>query len=121
MASASSNIGRAKEAPAYSSSLDRKVMAGNLLTPMGTPVAAAKPARQLPVISPAGGRKPQRPISFVTVHYSGDIEHNLFASECVADSFNELIVVDNRENLFFPTLGQALLHGMDQARNELVA
>ncbi|MDQ3289547.1 MAG: sulfotransferase [Pseudomonadota bacterium] len=79
------------------------------------------PSRALPVLAPRGSRILQRPISFVTVHFSGDIQHNLLASECVATPINELIVVDNRENLFFSTLGAALLHGVEQAQHALVA
>lgn len=62
-----------------------------------------------------------RPISFVTAHFSGDLAHNLAMSECVHDPRNQLIVVDNRNNLFHATLGAAYEHGIAQARHELVA
>lgn len=62
-----------------------------------------------------------RPISFVTVHFSDDLAHNLALSECVRDPRNQLIVVDNRNNLLHATLGAALEHGIAQARHELIA
>jgi hypothetical protein len=62
----------------------------------------------------------KRPISFVTVHFCNELKHNLMTSGAVSDDFNELIIVDNRQNLFFDTLGQAMLHGINQAKNDLI-
>src|SRR5580765_3178851 len=61
------------------------------------------------------------PISFVTVHFSGDLAHNLALSECVHDPRNQFVVVDNRNNLLHATLGAAFEHGIAQARHELIA
>lgn len=63
----------------------------------------------------------QTPISFVCVRFSGDFEHNILASECVHDPLNQFIVVNNENNLFFPTLCQAMQHGIDQAEHDLIA
>ena len=63
---------------------------------------------------------PKRPISFVTVHFCNELKHNLMTSPAVSNDLNELIIVDNRQNLFFDTLGQAMLHGINQAKNELI-
>lgn len=60
------------------------------------------------------------PISFVCVRFSDEFEHNIVKSQCVHDPLNELIVVDNRQNLYFDTLGQAINHGLAQATNELI-
>jgi len=62
-----------------------------------------------------------RSISFVTVHFSDDLAHNLLLSECVRDPANQLVVVDNRHNLVHDTLGTALEAGIRQARHPLVA
>lgn len=75
-------------------------------------------ARRLP--SFAAGGAPRRPISFVTVHYSGDLRHNLDRSACVHDPLNELVVVDNRGNVFFDTLSAAIREGASRARHDLV-
>ncbi|SFE41426.1 sulfotransferase [Roseivivax sediminis] len=76
--------------------------------------------RQLPAL-PRDLPAPTRPISFVCVRYSAEFTHNLRASGCVHDPMNELVVVDNRRNIFFPTLGAALVHGIGKARHDLVA
>ncbi len=62
-----------------------------------------------------------RAVSFVTVHFSGDLAHNLMVSECVRDPRNQLIVIDNRSNLRHATLGAAFEHGIAQARHDLIA
>jgi len=62
-----------------------------------------------------------RPVSFVTVHFSGDLAHNLMLSECVLDPCNQLVVIDNRSNLLHATLGAAFEHGIAQARHDLIA
>jgi hypothetical protein len=69
---------------------------------------------------PTPTASPKRPISFVTVHFSNELEHNLLTSPMVSDGFNELIIVDNRKNLFFNTLGQAMIHGLNQAQHDLI-
>lgn len=76
--------------------------------------------RTFPVIPKPSGPA-TRPISFVCVHFCDDLEHNLLKSPCVHDSLNQLIIVDNRQNVFFETLGKALVHGMQQARHDLIA
>lgn len=77
-------------------------------------------ARQYPVLDKQS-ISPSRPISFVCVRFSDEYDHNLMRSDCVHDPLNQLITVDNRQNLFFPTLGAALCHGVAQARHDLVA
>jgi len=62
----------------------------------------------------------KRPISFVTVHFCDELKHNLLKSPAVQDSKNQLVIVDNRSNLFFDTLSQAMLHGIKQAKHDLV-
>jgi hypothetical protein len=76
-------------------------------------------ARRYPVIA-SGLPEPPRPLSFVCVAFSGEFQHNLDRSACVHDPRHELIVVDNREDIFFVTLGQALNDGIDRARHDLV-
>jgi hypothetical protein len=82
--------------------------------------ASADPGRRLPTFPNAGWCRPRRPISFVAVHFCDELLHNLLMSDCVRDPLNQLIVVDNRENVLFPSLGAAILHGLAQARNDLV-
>lgn len=80
---------------------------------------ATPPSRVLPSL-PSHGR-PRRPLSLVVVHYSDDFVHNLMRSPCVADPLNELVVVDNRGNVHFDTLSQAIIAGLARARHDLVA
>ena len=61
-----------------------------------------------------------KPLSFVTVRYSPEFEHNLATSPCVNNPLNELIVVDNQANVVHDTLCGALCSGVARARNDLV-
>jgi hypothetical protein len=79
----------------------------------------ARPGRRLPSLPVAGPAR--RPLSLVVVHYCDDLAHNLLRSPCVADPLNQLVVVDNRGNVHFDTLSQAILAGLARARHELVA
>lgn len=79
------------------------------------------PPRSYPQLNAETLPAPVRPISFVCVRFSEEYEHNILKSTCVLDPLNQLIVTDNRANLFFPSLGAALCHGIEQARHELVA
>jgi len=63
---------------------------------------------------------PTRPISFICVKYSNEFQYNILTSECIHDDLNEFIVVDNRSDIFFNTLGQAINAGIVQARNDLL-
>ncbi len=65
--------------------------------------------------------EPVRPISFVCVRFSDELQQNLLKSDCVHDPRNELIVVDNRQNLFFQSLGAAFNDGIGKATHELIA
>jgi hypothetical protein len=65
--------------------------------------------------------EPIRQISFVCVRFSNEFTHNLASSECITWPQNELIVVDNTQNLYFPNLGAALNSGIDRAQHDLVA
>lgn len=87
---------------------------------VGSSAVGASASRPLPLLPRVPAQMLRRPISFVTVHFSDDLQHNLLRSPCIDDPFNELIVVDNRGNLRFDTLGKALLHGIAQARHDLV-
>lgn len=62
-----------------------------------------------------------RSLSFVTVRFSDDFVHNLAISPCVRDARNELIVVENRGNVFHRTLSEALCAGIARARHDLIA
>ncbi len=75
--------------------------------------------RQYPTLPVTG--KPVRPVSFVVVHFSDDYFHNILRSEAVQDPFNQLITIDNRQNLFFDNLGQAINAGLERAAHELIA
>ena len=75
--------------------------------------------RELPFIDD-GLPEPTRPISFVCVRFSDEFHHNIEMSECVNNSFNEFIVIDNTLNLHYQTLGQAMNAGISQARHDLI-
>lgn len=75
--------------------------------------------RQYPELS-VSRKRPIRPLSIIVVHFSDDYFHNILKSECVHDSFNQFITVDNRRNLFFDNLSQAINAGLDQAQHELM-
>ena len=45
--------------------------------------------REYPVLADTG-QAPQRPISFVVVKFSSEIEHNFLASECAIDPLNQV-------------------------------
>ena len=64
---------------------------------------------------------PTRPISFVCVRFCAEIDHNLLKSTCVHDPLNQLVIIDNTQNLFFPNLGAALNAGINQAQHDLIA
>ena len=63
---------------------------------------------------------PTRPISFICVKFSDEFQHNIVTSESIHDNLNEFIVVDNRSDIFFQTLGQAMYTGIIQAKNDLL-
>lgn len=75
--------------------------------------------RKYPKIQ-TGIRQPTRPISFICVKYSDEFRYNIITSQCVHDDLNEFIVVDNRSDIFFQTLGQAINAGIAQARHDLL-
>lgn len=66
-------------------------------------------------------QRPQRPLSLVCVRFSGDFEHNFAVSESVADPINEVVVVDNRGNLFFENLSAAIEAGIERSTCDLIA
>lgn len=76
--------------------------------------------REYPIL-PTGSAPPTRPISFVVVHFSDDYFQNILRSECIRNPLNEVITIDNRNNLFYDNLGQAMNAGLDRARHDLVA
>lgn len=84
-------------------------------------VSGDEPLQTRTYPSLADGHAVGRPISFVTVHFSGDLAHNLAMSECVRDPRNQLVVVENRHNLAHDSLAAALELGISQARHELIA
>jgi len=75
--------------------------------------------RRYPKIS-VGIPEPTRPISFICVKYSNYFQHNILTSECIHDDLNEFIVVDNRSNIFYQTLGEAINAGIAQAHHDLL-
>ena len=67
-------------------------------------------------------RRPlHRSISFVVVHFSDEIKHNILCSRAVYEPHNELIIVDNRFNLSYCSLGAAINEGIFRAKHDLVA
>lgn len=70
---------------------------------------------------PKSTAPPMQPISFIVVHFSDDYFYNILRSNCVHDATNQLITIDNRSNLFYDNLGQAINAGIDKAQHELVA
>lgn len=82
-------------------------------------VTPARALRRYPVLDGCNAA-PNRPISFVCVRFSDEYEHNILTSDCVHDPLNQFITVDNRQNLFFPTLGAALNHGIARACHDLI-
>ena len=70
---------------------------------------------------PVSGPKPRRSISFVVVRFSDEYMHNFLRSECVGNDLNEVIEVDNTGNLFFNSLSQAMIYGMNKAQHDLIA
>ena len=75
--------------------------------------------RTYPELSEIGA--PSVSISFVCVHFSEDLEHNLLQSHDISDPRNELILVDNRGGVHFDNLSSALAHGLHRARHEIIA
>lgn len=76
--------------------------------------------REFPILPKTNGR-PKRPLSFVIVWFSGDYFHNILRSECVNDPLNQLITIDNRNNIFYDNLSEAVNAGIAQAQHELIA
>lgn len=77
------------------------------------------PQRTYPTL-PDGLPAPRRPISFVCVQFCQEYRYNIRTSEAVQDPMNQFIHVDNRQNLFFDTLGAAICHGVARAKHDLV-
>jgi len=75
--------------------------------------------RRFPVIR-TGSLAPSRPVTFVTVRFSDECEHNLLASPCVRRSLNQLVLIDNTSNVHYDNLPEAMNAGLDKAVNELV-
>lgn len=61
-----------------------------------------------------------RPVSFVCVKFSAEFEHNIIKSSCVHDELNQFVIVDNRQNVFFETLGQAINAGIEQCIHDTI-
>jgi len=76
--------------------------------------------REYPILNNSLGT-PKRPISFVVVIYSDEYLYNFSKSECVANPINEVIEVNNAANLYFNSLSQAIIHGLQHAQHELIA
>lgn len=76
--------------------------------------------RHYPVL-PLSGSPPSRPLSLIVVHFSDDYFYNILQSACVHDPLNQLVTIDNRNNLFFDNLTQAINEGIERARHELMA
>ena len=63
---------------------------------------------------------PKRPISFICVKFSNDFEYKILTSNCIHDDLNEFIVIDNRSDVFYNTLSQAINAGISLAKNDLL-
>jgi hypothetical protein len=74
--------------------------------------------RKYPVLSDLGINA--RPLSIVCIHFSDEFFHNFSKSECVNNSANQIIVVDNRSNVHFANLGEAMNAGICQAMHPIV-
>ncbi|RBP50988.1 sulfotransferase family protein [Arenicella xantha] len=61
-----------------------------------------------------------RPISFVTVQFSGDYDHNICRSDAVNKPRHQFITVDNVANLRYHNLGQAINAGVNRAVHETI-
>ena len=72
---------------------------------------------ELPVIE----FQPTRPVSFVVVRFSDEYYHNFLRSECATDPINQIIEINNTGGLCFDNLSQAMLSGIAQAQNDLIA
>lgn len=75
--------------------------------------------RSLPSLSALPHQR-LRPITFVTVHQSGEYQHNILTSECVRRAPHQLVTVDNRARLLFENLGRAVNFGLEQASHEII-
>jgi len=60
-------------------------------------------------------------ISFVVVRFSDEIIHNFYCSECIYNTKNEVIEIDNTANLFFDNLTQAIMEGVKKAKYDIIA
>jgi hypothetical protein len=58
--------------------------------------------------------------SFVVVRFSTEYDHNFHQSDCAHDPENEVVLIENRGNLRFPRLGEALNEGIEQAQHEII-
>ena len=67
-----------------------------------------------------GSPAPHRPITLVVVRFSDEYLTNFALSEAAQSTLNEVIVVNNTRNLFYPNLTRAMQHGIDKAQNDLV-
>ncbi len=61
------------------------------------------------------------PVTFVTVRFSGEFDHNIGRSLATLDRRHQAIVVDNWLGLRFATLGGAVNSGLEHAEHDLVA
>lgn len=75
--------------------------------------------RRFPIIR-IRGKTLSRPISFVVVRFSDEIDHNILISNCVHNPLNQLIIVDNTSNIHFQNLSVAINEGIEQAENDLI-
>ncbi len=63
---------------------------------------------------------PTRPISFVVIIYSNEYLHNFSKSECVDNTLNQVVAVDNIANLYYDNLSKAIIAGLESATHELI-
>ena len=75
--------------------------------------------RIYPIIKPIQ-HKACRPISFIVVRFSDEYLFNILKSECIRNPINELITIDNRSNLFFKNLTQAISAGVTRAHHDII-
>lgn len=64
--------------------------------------------------------RPTRSISFIVVRFSDEYLYNFKKSRCIQNPLNQTIVVDNRANMYFDGLSEAMAAGIAQAQHDLI-
>lgn len=75
-------------------------------------------SRQYPILHSLG--HPTLPITLLSIRFSEEIHFNFLRSECVTTSLNQVVIINNRANLRFASLGLAIRYGIAKSRNEII-